>query len=147
MTSELPLIHFAESYYDSDMFFLSGFLCPDPFLWVEGGGRRVLGVSAMESARARAESRAHQVAVLRRARRKGRGSAVADLLARLGIGAVRVLPSFPLGLARELEGAGVRVALDAEALAGRRRKKTRGQIAAVASVQRRVEEGFWFIRN
>jgi len=51
------LLHYAESYKDSNMYYLSGFLAPDPFLYLKKAGQDpILVVSTMEYPRAQKEA-------------------------------------------------------------------------------------------
>jgi Xaa-Pro aminopeptidase len=137
-----PLLHWAESYNDPDQYFLSGFLATDSFWVVERPGcRTVLGVNAMEARRARREARGARVIadprpwpqILRRLLGKERE--------------LRVLPSFPLGMARVLEREGFTVTVDQDGTLPRRRRKTAAQINAIESVQRRLEASFALARD
>ncbi len=145
--SQPPLFHFAESYNDANQFYLSGFLCPDPFAVLElGRGKVVLGVSPMEEERARAESSAEVVALRRR---KGQTvvQGLAGLIRESGAERIRVLPAFPLGLAQELRNEGIGIEVDGKSVASRRRKKTRGQIRSMEKAQRGCESAMEMVRS
>jgi len=146
--SQPPLFHFAESYHDANQFYLSGFLCPDPFAVLERGpGRVLLGVSGMEEARARRESGRSEVVTLR----MKRGMTLIDVLVNFlkdhDARNVRVLPSFPFGLARDLTAAGIVMEVDSVSLSARRRKKNGRQIKAVERVQRSCEQAMESVRS
>jgi Xaa-Pro aminopeptidase len=146
--SKPPLFHFAESYHDANQYYLSGFLCPDPFAVLEKRrGEVFLGVSSMEEGRARKESGSSNVVSLP----LRRGMTIVDVLANFlrdhGSQAVRVLPSFPFSLAKDLSAQGIGLDVDGESLAARRRKKTSGQILAIEHVQRACEHAMESIRS
>ncbi len=139
----LPLFHFAESYRDSDQYYLTGFLCPDPFGILQFSSRkRVIAVSDMEAGRASKETRGIEIVPFSRYRRKRRTiqGLIADFLRDHQVESVRVLPSFPLGLARSLEAEGIALEVDQDALKNRRRKKTKGEIKAIEAAQRQTEK-------
>ena len=143
-----PLFHFAESYHDADQYYLSGFLCPDPFAVIElGRGKVVLGVSPMEEERAIAESTASRVVALRR--RKGQTiiQELANLIRGNGTEQVRVLPSFAIGLAQELRKEGIEIEINGKSLSDRRRKKTAKQIRYMELAQRGCESAMEMARS
>ena len=148
LTSLPPLFHFTESYHDANQFYLSGFLCPDPFAVLETGrGKVVLGVSSMEEGRARKEARAWKVVSLPLGKGKTFTRVIADFLRGNGAATIRVPPSFPLGLARDLAAEGIRIEVDGESLASRRRKKSKRQILAMEKIQRTCEQTMESVRS
>ncbi len=144
-----PLLHYAESYNDPDQYWLSGFLAPDPFwtVWREGM-RPLLIVCRMEAGRARKECRGQVMTEeeVHPQRQVAKGLAAHMLRAR-GKAEARVLPSFPLGMARALEQEGVALSVERDVIRARRRRKGAREIAAVRSVQRRLEKGFLLVRD
>jgi Xaa-Pro aminopeptidase len=146
--SKPPLFHFAESYHDANQFYLSGFLCPDPFAVLEvKPGKVTLGVSSMEEERARKESGNSMVLSLSIGKRRTIVDALVNFLENCGTQAVRVLPSFPFGLARDLMGKGIDMQVDGVSLSARRRKKTKTQILAMEKVQRSCEQAMESVRS
>jgi Xaa-Pro aminopeptidase len=148
LMSHPPLFHFAESYRDSDQFYLSGFLCPDPFVLLEvKRGSVILGVSPMEEGRALKEARNGEVISLPMRRGRTLPQVLAGFLREHGAPTVRVLPSFPLGLARELINEGIDLEVDGKTLAARRRKKSKSQIQSIEGVQRACEQTMTAVRT
>ena len=146
--SQPPLFHFAESYNDADQFYLSGFLCGDPFAVLEINRRKViLGVSPMEEGRANLETSGKTVVPLNRKKGNTMTQTLAGLIRDHGAEQVRVPPSFPVGLAHELKGEGIRIEIDGKTLSERRRVKTLGQIRAVEQAQRSCEKVFSMVRS
>ena len=146
----LPLFHFAESYRDSDQYYLTGFLCPDPFAVLELGSRKlVMAVSDMEAGRAEKETRGATIIPFSRYRRKRQTvpQVVAGFLRDHQGENVGVLPSFPVGLARSLEAEGIALEVDPDALKSRRRKKTKGQIRAIEATQTQTEKAMEMARS
>ncbi|MDF1526540.1 MAG: Xaa-Pro peptidase family protein [bacterium] len=146
--SHPPLFHFAESYNDADQYHLSGFLCPDPFAVLEITSRKViLAVSSMEEGRAKLETSGKTVVSLHRKKSKPLNKILADLIRDHGTERIRVLPSFPVGLAQELKGEGIGIEIDGRTLRERRRVKTLGQIKAIEQAQRSCEGVFTMVRS
>lgn len=146
--SKPPFFHFAESYYDANQFYLSGFLCPDPFVVLElKRGKVVLGVSPVEKERARKETRDSEVISLPVSRGLTLTEVLAGFLKDHEAEIVRVPPSFPLGLGRELVAEGIEIEVDGKTLAARRRRKTKGQILAIEQVQRICEQTMESVRS
>ncbi|MEA2645351.1 MAG: Xaa-Pro aminopeptidase [Chloroflexota bacterium] len=132
----------------------TGFLAPDPAVYVEVDGRGTLLVSSMEFGRARKEARTESVrsyddfnfALLNREGGEGHAysAMIATLLEELGIERVRVDPSFPVSLARGLESRDIEVLADAPLFSAERRAKRpdeqeavgRSQAAAQAAMSR-----------
>ncbi len=143
-----PLFHYAESYHDADQFYLSGFLCPDPFAVLERApGKVVLGVSPMEEGRARLEAGGAAVVPLHRKKGRTLNQIVAGFLKDQGAAQVRVPSTFPLGLAQDLMKEGIVLEVDAGELKERQRCKTREQIEAVQEAQRHCEKAFALLRE
>jgi Xaa-Pro aminopeptidase len=146
--NSLPLFHFAESYKDSDQFYLTGFLCPDPFAVLELNQRKmVMAVSPMEYERAKKEARRGEVLPMIRHKGHTLIDTLVCFLTHFETDAVRVLPSFPVGLAQELKRLGIRLEVDGTDVAARRRKKSRSEIKSIESVQKTTEKGMEFIRS
>lgn len=132
----------------------SGFLAPDAAVYAEVDGKGTLLVSSMEYGRAKKEARVEVVRSyddfnFARLNREGGeehaySAMVASLLEELGVDRVRVDPSFPIALARGLEGRDIVVIADAPLFSAERRSKRpdeqeaigRSQAAAQAAMSR-----------
>lgn len=150
MPAQLPLFHYAQSYTDSDQYYLTGFLCPDPFAVLElPGGRTIAAVSAMEYGRAEKESGCDEVDLLVRDKNKsgGPGSAAVGFLKKHGADHIRVLPSLPLGLARNMEKEGIYMEVDSRSVADRRRSKSAAELGYIEGVQRKTEKAMEMARS
>jgi Xaa-Pro aminopeptidase len=146
--SQPPFFHFAESYNDADQFYLSGFLCPDPFAVLEINRRTVvLGVSPMEEGRAIRETTGKSIIPLHRQRGRMLKQTLASFIMDHGYRQIRVAPSFPIGLAQELREEGIILEIDGKALSSRRRVKTKGQVRAIEEAQRSCEGAFHMVRS
>lgn len=143
-----PLFHFSESYNDADQYYLSGFLCGDPFAVLELGRRKVvLGVSPMEEGRAKLETSGKIIVPLNRKKGKNLNQMLAGFIMDHGANQVRVPPSFPVGMAQGLKGEGIGIEIDGKTLSERRRAKTLKQIRAIEEAQRCCETVFAMVRS
>jgi Xaa-Pro aminopeptidase len=121
---------------------------PDPFLYVEHEGRRLVLVSALELERVRAgglEAVSPERYGVDELLRDGMGMDEAALevqlraLQELGLAAAVVPPSFPLELADHLRANGIDVAVDRDLFEQRRRRKNEVELAGLRRAQRAVE--------
>ena len=140
---------YAASETDADILYPTGFFAPDPFLFVQAGGRRLMVMSDLERDRARRQARVRRVlswsAVAKRieaAKRKATPAAVIrEVLRDLGIRRVEVPRSFPVGLARELEGLGIVVRAAPDPFWPEREKKRIHEVRAIVEALRAAEAG------
>src|SRR5581483_4763295 len=120
---------------------------PDPFLYAEADGRRVVVLSSLEAERVREAAPDIEVIVLDAlgidellAQGMHRDEAELNVYARacseLGITEAVVPPTFPLELADWLRAEGVDVSSDRELFNDRRRRKTEAEIAGLRRAQR-----------
>jgi Xaa-Pro aminopeptidase len=146
--SQPPLFHFSESYHDADQYYLSGFLCPDSFAVLKlGRSKVILGVSPMEEERAVSESIASKVVAIRRRKGQTMVQGLAALIRESGTERIRVLPTFPIGLAQELRQEGIGIEINGKSLSERRRKKTAKQIRFMEQAQRGCESAMEMARS
>ncbi|MBK5257388.1 MAG: aminopeptidase P family protein [Vicinamibacteria bacterium] len=140
---------YAASEHDADILYPSGFFAPDPFLCLIAGTRTILVMSDLELDRAKRESKATQVwpwSQLARRTSAGVGAARAEhvifaCLKRLGVKHAEVPGSFPLGLARRLEGLGIRLRVAKEPFWPEREIKTRHEVKKIEASLRAAEAG------
>ncbi len=142
--------------HDATAYHLSGFLAPDPVIYLRVGGEAgegYLAVSSMEYGRAKRDARADEVLsfdeldvmnLARELKSGGRAlaAATARLLERLGAAnsPVAVPPGLGVVYADELRARGLTVTPDARLFAGLRRQKTEEEISHIERTQRAVEE-------
>jgi Xaa-Pro aminopeptidase len=132
---------------------LSGFLAPDPVIYVRVANKGYLAVSSMEYGRAKREARAEEVIsfdeldvmnLARELKSGGRAlaAAAAGLLERLGAthSPVAVPPDLGVIYADELRARGLTVSPEARLFANLRRAKTEEEISYIERTQRAVEE-------
>jgi Xaa-Pro aminopeptidase len=140
---------YAASETEADILYPTGFFAPDPFLFVELRGRRILVASDLEIDRARKQADVDRVMswsrVARRLEREGTRPSAAAVIDRVmrGLGARRaVVPrSFPLGLAMELDELGLRLELGSEPFWPERETKRPAEVRAIQAALRAAEAG------
>ena len=140
----LPLLNVADSEKDADQFYLSGIFVPDPFALIQHPDGRIIGLfNPLEVARAKAESRCHEVwstsDLIEQARRVGmrlgRRSDTATLLVAwarlLGFKGFQVGSQFPFGLAEKLRKRKLKIKLLKGALCPEREIKSPQEYEAI----------------
>lgn len=105
---------YAASPSSADMLYATGFQAPDPFLFLEHDGVKTILLPDLEIDRGRGQARVDEILSFSEwAREIGghppAGVVAAYLLRRRGVRRVEVPSDFPLGLARTLEKAGLKV--------------------------------------
>jgi Xaa-Pro aminopeptidase len=139
--------------HDATTYHLSGFLAPDPVIYVRVANKGYLAVSSMEYGRAKREARVDEVLsfdeldvmnLARELKSGGRALAAAatGLLERLGANhsPVAVPPNLGVVYADELRARGLTVTPEARLFASLRRAKTEEEISYIERTQRAVEE-------
>ena len=156
-TKDTPtILVIAAPEHDASAYHLSGFLAPDPVIYLRVGGESGKGylvVSSMEYGRAKRDAGADEVLsfdeldvmnLARELKSGGRAlaAATARLLERLGAAnsPVAVPPSLGVVYADELRARNLTVTPDAGLFAGLRRQKTEEEISYIERTQRAVEE-------
>ncbi len=112
------LLMVADSEREANMLYATGLFVPDPFIYLQTGGRPLIVMSDLEIDRARAQAPHCRVASLGKFQQKlrdqgiprpGPAQVVRQILREKGIHHVTVPDNFPLGLARDLEKLGITV--------------------------------------
>jgi len=147
------LLVIGASEHDAAAYHLSGFLAPDPVIFLEAAGKKYLAVSSMEYGRAKREARAEEVLsfdelnvmdLARELKSGGRAlaAAAANLLEKLGAtgSPVAVPPTLGVVYADELRARGLTVTPEAKLFADLRSVKTEQEISYIETTQRAVEE-------
>jgi Xaa-Pro aminopeptidase len=149
MARQQARLLYAASETDPDILHPTGFFAPDPFLFVEARGRRVLVMSDLEMDRARRQATVDEVlswtAFARRIEARGERGGVAGIIAavlrHLKVRTVAVPRNFPLGLAMELDELGVRLEVEADPFWPEREIKTAAEVRAIRTALRAAEAG------
>lgn len=138
----------AASEASADLYYATGFLAPDPLVYLRLDGRSLILASDLEIDRARRQARVDEVRPLRRyedrARDRGAASpglleATAEALRELGVDAVMVPASFPVAYADGLRARGWAVASRPDPFFEARTRKTPEEVSHIAETQRRTE--------
>ena len=140
---------YAASETDPDILYPTGFFAPDPFLFVQAGGKRVLVMSDLEMDRARRQATVDEVLswtafarkVEARGGRAGAAAVIAAALRHLKVRTVAVPRNFPLGLSMELDELGVRLEVEADPFWPEREIKTATEVRAIRAALRAAEAG------
>lgn len=149
MKKRLPRLLYAASETDADILYPTGFFAPDPFLFIQEGRRRILVMSDLEMDRARKQARVDRVLswteIAKPLEKDGSKAPPALVIARalrlLRIRKALVPPSFPLGLARELDGRGIRLQTGPDPFWPEREIKRPHEVRAIEVALRAAEAG------
>jgi Xaa-Pro aminopeptidase len=142
------VLHIAGSEGDSNLYWATGFLAGDPFIYIEAGGRSAIVASELELGRVRREARVDRVISARpydeRIRAAGqvpRLTDIADLVLReMGVTRLVVPAAFALGRAEELRAKGWTVAVREDPFYPERVVKRPDEIARIEAAQAATEE-------
>ena len=112
MKKTLPRLIVAASETDPDLLYATRFFAPDPVVYLEKAGRRLVLLNDLEIDRGRAQAQVDEVIAYGDvARRAGKEASFASVLVRFlqeqRVRKARVPANFPLGLAAELATAGI----------------------------------------
>ena len=137
----------AASEADANLYYACRFLAPDPFIFLQIDGRRLLLMSDLEIDRARVQARVDEVLSYSvyesKARQRWTRPSLADVVSLLledtGVDAVTVPASFPLEHADRLRERGVRVTSRPDPFFPERLVKSEEEIAAIQESQRHTE--------
>ena len=144
----MPLLHYAASETDADMYYATRFLAPDAFAWFRAGGRDHLLASDLEIGRAREEASVDAVLSLTEYRRRAQRSGaerpnMADILAAAlrhrRVRRAAVPDNFPLGMADALRRRGLRLESRAAPFFPERVVKTPAEVRALRECQAATE--------
>lgn len=146
------MLLYGDTFHNSNVLHVSGFLAPDPVVYLRTASTETLLVPSMERARAVKESKVadiqgfedlgYQEALDRTGEPM---EAVAQIVERLVLrsdhkGALSVEPGFPVLLADLLRPRGIEIVPRPDLLVRERRQKSPGEIEAVARAQARAEQ-------
>jgi Xaa-Pro aminopeptidase len=149
MKSDEALLMIASSEVDANLYYATRFVAPDPFIFFQTGGEKILVMSDLEIDRARAQARVDRVLSYSRYEEKAgtRGGArpkLADVLhevfSEFGIRRLFVPPDFPVEKAMLLEEKGFEIAIERDGLSGPRAIKNEEEIRQIIMTLRFTEE-------
>jgi Xaa-Pro aminopeptidase len=151
MTARRPqaLLLYAAPETDADMLYATRFFAPDPFLFVQARGQRIVVMSDLEMDRARKQARVDRVlSWTKLADEVGKAGSVptvaavaARVLRSLRTRGVHVPHAFPLGLAENLRAAGIGVRVRPDPFWPQREVKAADEVRAISAALRAAEAG------
>jgi len=155
MTDSTPretILLFGETYHHPNLLYKTGFLAPDPIVYLEQNGKGTLYTNVMEFERARKQSRVtdvHTFFEIPAARAwasapsefDGFAGMIKEILKTHGIDAVDVEPDFPTFLADRLRQADVAVQPRGDLFSEMRRRKRPDEVEIIAQVEAAGLEG------
>jgi len=148
--ADQAILIIAASEHDSNLYWASGFLAPDAFIYLQVGGRKLLVMSDLELDRAKLEGRVDEVLSYSEYEAKARERTAADqhptlidvlaiVLEAQGVAEVLVPASFPVEHADRLRERGVRLAWKRDPFFEERVVKRADEVAAIEATQRATE--------
>ncbi len=149
MSNEKALLIIADSERDSNMYYATGFLAPDPFVFIRKGDEKIMITSDLELDRAKSESNADKVLSFTKyekiARKEGNRSAclieiVATALGEIGIKQLQVPANFSIEYADSLRKNGFRLEVKQEPLFDSREIKNDEEIGHIVKTLRNTEK-------
>ena len=133
-------------------------IVPDPFVYAEIDGHRIVVIAAMEVARVDAlgvgldvrpteEFGADEIRRSGLSRRAAANELAIRVVRGLGIDQARVPQTFPLGLADRLRSSGIALEVVQELFDDRRRRKSSQELSGIRRAQRAAEAGMATARD
>ncbi len=138
-----PRVLAGDSLSHPDLLYATGFMAPDPIVYMQRGRRKVLIVSSLEWGRARQDTEGRGISVLtpqhlglEGERRRDLAAWIKAALIPFGVSGIAVPSDFPFGLVCRLRRQRIAVTLlDGDAFP-QRRVKSEGEIACIRQSQR-----------
>ena len=149
MTHERATVMIAASELDSNLYYATRFIAPDPFLFLEVKGERVMIMSDLEMDRAKSEAAVDRVVSYTEVERSVKASGVKDpgtidvvhgFLQPYAVRRILVPSSFPYGHAVRLQELGYELETKKEPFFERRVVKTDEEVRHIEATQRATEE-------
>ncbi len=149
MSADRAILLIAASETDANLYYATRFIAPDPFIYLEIKGERLLVMSDLELDRARSQAAVDRVLSYSEIERdlKARGAAepgtvdvVHEVLRRHGIQRLLVPATFPYGHASKLLALGYELEVKREPFFERRAIKTDEEVRFIEATQRATEE-------
>ncbi len=149
MTDDRAVLLIAASESDANLYYATKFIAPDPFVYLELKGERVLVMSDLEMDRARSQASVGRVLSSSELERQAKAQGAANpgtidvvhvALQEAGIKRVLVPANFPYGHAVRLQELGYQLEMRRDPFFESRAVKTGEEVAAIEACQRAVEE-------
>ncbi|MEW6247657.1 MAG: Xaa-Pro peptidase family protein [Nitrospirota bacterium] len=148
MTADRATLFIAASETDSNLYYATRFIAPDPFIYLEVKGERLVVMSDLELDRARSQARVDRVLSYSQLERRAKDQGVAEpgpvdivhlILQDAGLTQVLVPGNFPYIHACRLQELGYRLGTKREPFFERRVVKTAEEIGHIEATQRATE--------
>ncbi len=138
----------ASSEQDALLYYATGFMAPDPFVFLETAGVKKIFVSELEFGRAKRQAKVEKVLPIsqyeKRAAQKNGSSTlpatILEIMLEAGIRKITVPASFPVGLADKLREKGLTIIPDNDLFLEERSQKNADELHAIVQVQRTLEK-------
>ena len=149
MTADCATLMIAASETDSNLYYATRFIAPDPFIFLEIKGERILVMSDLEVDRARSQSTVERVLSYSDLERRAKSEGVAEpgtidvvhlVLRDAGMTEITVPGNFPYIHAKRLQDLGYRLEARKDPFFERRVVKTPDEVACIEASQRATEE-------
>lgn len=145
--NEEAILIIAASEQDSNLYYATRFIAPDPFVYMEIGGKKIMIMSDLELDRARKEADADEVISTAKiiAKLKSRGirptttEIIHFLLKERGVSSILVPGTFPIEYADQLRAKGYQLHAKPEPFYEERMIKNKMEIKAISQTQRHTE--------
>jgi len=149
------LLIVAASETDANLYYATKFWAPDPFIFTQINGRKILVLSDLELDRAKAEAKVDEVLSLSKLQGQAKRSTAAPtglnrpaglngvldlLLKERQVTSLKVPSNFPIGLADRLREKGYTLKVARDPFFPERMIKTKEEVAAIRETQRLTEE-------
>lgn len=148
------ILMIASSESDANIYYASGFVAPDPFIFIQLDNKKIMVMSDLEIERAKVQSQADDVlsASLYEEKAKKRGiknpsliDEVHEVLLERNIKDILVPENFPVGYADSLRKKGYKIESKKEPFFEERAVKTEEEIGFISNAMRCVEEAFGMV--
>lgn len=148
MTVARAIVMIAASESDSNLYYATRFIAPDPFIFLEVKGERLVVMSDLELDRARSQASVDRVLSYAEIDRRLRAQGVAEpgsadvvdaLLQEHGVRSLLVPGNFPYGYAARLQELGYQIETKREPFFERRAIKTADEVHHIEATQRATE--------
>ncbi len=144
----------ASSETDSNMYYATRFLAPDPFIYLKTGGRSCLLMSDLEIDRARSQAKVDAVLSYSEYEQKTKRGGpsefmdvVYDFLQEKGVREATVPASFPLAYGDALRARGIALSVKREPFFDERVIKSKEEVDAICKAQSAVDAAMDLLRN
>lgn len=147
-TPEQAVLFYVASEQDSNLYYATRFVAPDPFLYLEIKGERLVVMSDLEMDRARSQASVDRVLSYSEWEQRAKDAGVAKpsamdvvhaILSRAGIASILVAQSFPFGQAQKLQALGYQVTSKSDPFYEQRVMKSAEEVAHIEAAQRATE--------